>query len=276
MTGEAVVLIPAYNAEATLGEAVQSLFPARSAFDVLIVDDGSHMPVENVIDAHAGLAPYRAQIHVLRHHPNRGLIATLNEGVSWALERKYRYIVRMDSDDLARPGRMDRQIDYMNANPDIDVAGTQIKRFMHQLEDYGDSAFPLEHEAIRRHMHLSAAFSHPTMIIRAETFRKVGLYDPDYLHAEDYDWAWRCIRKVRMANLPDFLLNYRVSPNQISAKNRKRQLVNKARILLREFGRGEIGCLKGFAAVVAVFFLPFHVKLALQRQVEYWTGGMGM
>jgi len=46
----------------------------------------------------------------------------------WALERKYRYIIRMGSDDLARPGRIDRLIGFMNAHPDIEVAGAQTKR----------------------------------------------------------------------------------------------------------------------------------------------------
>lgn len=272
MSKEAVVLIPAYNAETTLGDAVLSLFPAKHDFDVLIVDDGSRLPVESTIAEKAELAPYRERIQVLRHEPNRGLIATLNRGVLWALERKYRYIIRMDSDDLARPGRIDRLMDYMNSHPDIDVAGAQTKRFRHVLEDSGESRNPLTQPEIRRHMHMSGGFSHPSLIIRAPTFEKVGLYDPRYLHAEDFDWTWRCMRKVKMANLPDFLLNYRLSPNQVSAQNRRRQLVSKARVLWREFCHGELGCAKGLIAVTLVMFMPLHLKLALHRRLRSWIG----
>jgi glycosyltransferase involved in cell wall biosynthesis len=275
MTKEAVVLIPAYNAEATLGDAVLSLFPADHDFDVLIVDDGSRLPAETVIGQNAALTAYRERILILRHEPNQGLIPTLNHGVEWALERRYRYIIRMDSDDLARPNRIDRQIDFMNAHPEIDVAGSQTKRFKQVLEDFGEGHFPLEQPEIRRRMHRSVGFSHPTLIIRASTFTKVGMFDPRYLHAEDFDWTWRCMRKVSMANLPDFLLNYRISPNQVSARNRRRQLLSKARVLLRELSHGEIGCLKGLASVALVIFMPLHVKLALQRQLKSWTGPKG-
>lgn len=271
MSGDVVVLMPAYNAEATLCDAVLSLFPAKARFDVLVVDDGSATPAETVIDAHAALKPYRSQIHVLRHTPNRGLIATLNAGVQWALERKYRYIVRMDSDDMARPGRIDRQVEFMDAHPDIGVAGTQIKRFQNDFEDLGDSRLPTDHDAIRKHMQMSSGFSHPAMIMRAEAFEKVGPYDPRYLHVEDFDWCWRCIRQFKMANQPEVLLNYRISPNQISAKHRKRQLINKGKVLWREFLKGEIGCLKGLVAVTGVFFMPFSAKIALQQQIERWA-----
>ena len=270
MASEAVVLIPAYNAEATLADAVLSLFPAKHDVDLLIVDDGSRLPVEGVIKGKIELQPYVGRIHILRHEPNRGLIATLNRGVEWALERKYRYIIRMDSDDLARPGRIDRLIGFMNAHPDIEVAGAQTKHFRHVLEDFGESHLPLTQPEIRRLMHWSAGFSHPSLIIRAPTFEKVGLYDPRYLHAEDFDWTWRCMRKVKMANLPDFLLNYRISPNQVSAKNRRRQLLSKARVLLRELSYGEVGCLKGLAAVTVLVFVPLHVRRVLQRQIKAW------
>ncbi|WP_119391457.1 glycosyltransferase family 2 protein [Taklimakanibacter lacteus] len=270
MAAEAVVLIPAYNAEATLADAVLSLFPAKHDFDVLIVDDGSRLPAESVVKGSSALEPYLKRIHILRHEPNRGLIATLNRGIEWALERKYQYIIRMDGDDLARSQRVDRQIDFMNAHPQIDVAGSQTKRFRHVPEDLDERRFPLEQPDIRRRMHWSVGFSHPTLIIRAPTFEKVGLYDPRYLHAEDFDWTWRCMRKVGMANLPDFLLNYRVSPNQVSARNRRRQLLSKARVLMREVRHGEIECLKGLAAAALVAFMPFHAKLALQRRLKNW------
>lgn len=272
MARDAVVLMPAYNADATLADAVLSLFPARHEFDVLVVDDGSRVPAESIIKASSALAPYAAQIHVLRHEPNKGLIPTLNRGVEWALERGYRYIIRMDSDDLARARRIDRQIEFMDAHPDVDMAGTQTKRFREVLEDFGEGHFPLVHADIRRRMHRSVGFSHPTLIIRAVVFQKVGLYDPRYLHAEDFDFTWRCLRQVKTANMPDFLLNYRVSPNQVSAQNRRRQLLSKARVLWREFLRGELGCAKGLAAVALVIFMPLHVKLALQRWLKSWTG----
>lgn len=270
MKADTVVLIAAYNAEATLCDALLSLFPAKAAFDVLIVDDGSTVPVESLISANAALAPYAESLHVLRHVPNRGVIAAANEGVRWALERGYRYIIRMDSDDLARPGRVDRQVEFMNAHPEISVAGSQIRRFGKDLRNLGDSSYPLEHDAIRHHMCFSASFCNPTLIIRAETFSAIGSYDERYPCAEDFDWAWRCVRQVRMANLPDLLLDYRVSPGQISTKNRKRQLVSKARVLSRELLRGEIGCLKGLAAIAALMFMPLHVKLALQRAMKDW------
>ncbi|CAN5138015.1 glycosyltransferase [soil metagenome] len=268
MLPAAIVVIPAYNADATLAAAVLSLFPAKTAFDILVIDDGSKVPVKKVLDACRGLEPYRQHITIIRSDPNQGLVPSLNKGVALAIERGHKYVIRMDADDLARPGRIDRQIAFMDAHPDVAVSGFQLMLFKHARGDYGERRFPLSQDDIRRRMCYSGGFSHPSLIIRTGTFKRVGLYDARYLHAEDFDWTWRCMRVVKMVNLPDFLLDYRVSENQVSAKHRHAQLRAKMRVLLRELMRGEAGCLAGLLMTSAVFMLPFHASLIIKDSLK--------
>src|SRR5436190_190719 len=116
------VLMPVYNAAAHLDRALRSvLSQSLKDMELLAIDDGS-------TDGSAGiLASVRdPRLKVLRHRRNKGLEATLNEGIGLA---RGRYVARMDSDDVCLPGRLSAQWRWMESHPETDVLGGAMLGF---------------------------------------------------------------------------------------------------------------------------------------------------
>lgn len=254
-------LLPAFNATATIADAAFSLFPTTVPFELLIVDDGSRERVADVLARDARYDHYGDKINILRKEPNGGLIDALNDGLAWILARDYDYVIRMDSDDIAVPGRVDSQVAFMQARPHILMAGAVSHNFHKTAGDGLLNRWPTEPDAIRRRMRVTSCLSHPTFIVRADTYRRVGLYDHAYLHGEDFDWLWRCMRAGPVANQADCLLHWRASPTQVSRRHWRTQLKVRARVLTREFLRGDLGCIVGIAKAGVQLALPFRQQI---------------
>ena len=177
----------------------------------------------------------------------------------------------MDSDDLAVTGRVDAQVAFMEARPHLLMAGAVSHNFHHTPGDGLLNRWPTETDAIRRRMRVTSCVSHPTFIVRTDNYRRVGVYDQRYLHGEDFEWLWRCLRVGPIANQADCLLHWRASPTQISRRHWRAQLKVRARVLTREFLRGDLGCVVGVAKAGLQLALPFRqwiVRTVRRRQAR--------
>lgn len=219
------VLMPVHNGEKYLREAVDSILSQGFRdFEFLAVDDGSTDRSLEILKSYEG-----PRFRVVRHRKNRGLIRTLNE--SFASIRT-KYVARMDCDDAALPGRLQRQVDFMEKNPGISVLGGAmvVVRGGHARM----SRFPIEHDDILAHCFFESAVSHPTTFLRRKSLDGFKpLFHADFVAAEDYDLWSRMLRKgLRFHNLPHPLLRYRAHEagerpvfraNQIASADRVRR-----------------------------------------------------
>lgn len=200
------VLLPVYNSEKYLSEAVGSILAQDfHDFEFLIIDDGSEDGSLNI------LASYKdKRIRLVRHEKNQGLIKTLNEGISLA---RGTYIARMDGDDISLPHRLSRQVKFMDEHPHVGIAGTWF-----ELMGTGQVIkHPADHESIRTTLFHYSALGHPTVMMRKDLMIKHGLlYNEEYMHAEDYELWTRCAEYFELANIQEVLLIYRDHANQVS------------------------------------------------------------
>ena len=217
------VLMPVYNAEKYLREAIDSILNQTfSDFEFLIIDDGSSDSTSNIIESYTD-----PRIRLFKNKKNLGLIATLNKGVSLA---KGKYIARMDADDISHPSRLARQFEYLSQHSEVGVLGAAVQI----IDDSGNASDksrpPTSHGVIRWHLCFSDPIVHPSVMIRRSVFNKVGGYSSDMLHAEDYD-LWRRLSNVtRLANMNDVLLFLRKHKNSISSTYSSMQRKNSIRI----------------------------------------------
>jgi hypothetical protein len=220
------VLLPAYNAETWLREAVDSVLHQSFAdFELLIIDDGSTDRTERLLGEYSD-----SRIRVVRHERNRGLIPSLNHGFELA---RGRLVARMDADDVAQRRRLGLQVAFMDANPEVGICGTwfRLRRGWRRITVRP----PTNHDEIAARLFFRSAFGHPTVMLRREFLEKTGLrYDPQALHAEDYDLWVRARGLTRLANLAQALLDYRVHDNQISLQQLQPQSESAARIRLQQ------------------------------------------
>jgi glycosyltransferase involved in cell wall biosynthesis len=202
------VVMPTFNTLEFISQAVDSiLIQSHKNIELIIVDDGSTDGTQDYIMA---LKDVRINYH--RFESNRGVIFARNYAISLA---KGQFIALMDSDDISDPDRIRIQLEYMNRN-DLDVCGAFNKtlnsktgkiRFKKSFQDDVD---------LKALLTIYCSVCNPVMMMRSH-IAKNHLYSEDFKHAEDYAYWCDIARSgVKMANVPQPLLTYRVHDSQIS------------------------------------------------------------
>nr|WP_275983432.1 glycosyltransferase family 2 protein [Paenibacillus hamazuiensis] len=224
------VLLPVFNGIPYIEEAIISVLSQTfTDFEFLLIDDGSR---DGTLQLLQGWQARDGRIKVVVHETNRGLIASLNEGLSLATGK---YIARMDADDVCLPHRLQRQVEFMEAHPEIGVCGGQAS----YTGTGRITTNPLDHEQIKCFQLFWCAFTHPSVMMRKSVLDQYGIRYQPYPHAEDYD-LWNRLAKVcGLVNLPDVLVVKRDHPAQVSVAHKPLQdhVANLIRIeQLRELG----------------------------------------
>ena len=218
------VVLPVYNAERFVGAALDSL-RAQSwhDYEVIVLDDGSTDGSSVAIQKNiAGDPRFRV---VAR--PNKGLVATLNEGI---LEARGRYIFRMDADDVSHPRRFERELAYLESHGDCVIVGTRILLGDEELLPIIEMIGSLTHEEIDAEnlRGKGLAMCHPSVAIRRDALLSIGGYRSEFEWAEDLDLFLRLGEVGRLANLPDVLLTYRQHVTSVGYSKRRIQVERAA------------------------------------------------
>jgi glycosyltransferase involved in cell wall biosynthesis len=198
------VILPAYNAELYLKEAIDSILAQTfTDFELIVINDGSTDKTEEII-----LAYEDERIVYIKNEQNLGLIGTLNKGMDLA---KGKYIARMDADDICFPQRFAKQVDFLEENQEYIICGTAAYRFYDHISDGKAFNPPLNDENIRVRLFFNSGFIHPSVMFRADAVRNHHLrFSYDYKYAEDYFFWIDLLKYGKGFNLKEKLLYYRV------------------------------------------------------------------
>lgn len=226
------VIMSVYNGEKYLRKAIESvLAQSYSNFEFIIINDGS---TDNSLSIIQSFNDSRIK---LISRENKGLINSLNEGINLAVGK---YIARMDADDICDIHRLEKQFDYLEKNADIYLCGTWAKAINENDKIVGEYSYPPTTSGkIKKYLLFHNAFIHPSVMFKKEIIKKAGIYNGKYRHVEDYELWTRVLRKFQAANLPEFLLYYRINQGGITrSKNsemRTRALLVRLLVILRIF-----------------------------------------
>lgn len=198
------VILPAYNAELYIKEAIDSVLAQTfTNFELIILNDGSTDKTEEII-----LSYQDSRIVYVKNEQNLGLIGTLNKGMALA---KGKYIARMDADDICLPERFAKQVNFLEEHPDYIICGTAAYRFFNNLTDKKAFYVPINDENIRVRLFFNTGFIHPSVMFRTETLRTHNLsFNDNYKYAEDYYFWMDLLKYGKGFNLKEKLLYYRV------------------------------------------------------------------
>jgi glycosyltransferase involved in cell wall biosynthesis len=221
------VLLPVYQGEATLAEALASLLAQGFGdFEVLVIDDGSTDRSAGIADA---FAAEDSRVKVLRRG-HGGHTRWLQEAVE---NGESELIARMDADDIARPERFEKQIAYLDAHPGCVALGAEALRVDPDRRPLGRLGVARDHDAIDAELMRGRgdALLHPLAMMRREALRAVGGYRPETEPGEDLDLFLRLAEHGRLANLPDVLLEYRQHLAKVSSTRKREQQVAQDAVL---------------------------------------------
>jgi hypothetical protein len=204
------VVVPIHNGAQWLGQTLDSLFAQTYPhFEIVLVDDASTDNLREVLDSF-----HDARLQVLHLKKNVGVSAARNRGIERA---KGSYIAFCDADDLCHYQRFERQLAFLGQHLDIGLCGSSFTCF--EAQDRAIVINPSLDAEIRTALMQGNCFGLSTIMARAEIL-KVTRFDETLNVAEDYDlWTRLAASGVRLANLPESLIRYRLHPQQASRHN---------------------------------------------------------
>jgi glycosyltransferase involved in cell wall biosynthesis len=200
------VVMPVYNTEENfLKEAIESILNQTfNDFEFIIINDCSTNNVEDVI-----LSYKDERIIYLKNEQNKGVSFSANLGLNTA---KGKYIVRIDSDDVAMENRLEIQYKFLEENPEYQLCGTRITKAKGKA-----SARTQNFEYQKTKMILRGnGIVQPTVMFNREFFIKNNLYYKEIPYGEDWDLWCRLCMVGKFVILPEKLLYYRIHENQVN------------------------------------------------------------
>ena len=217
MTPAISILMPVHNGAEWLAEAIASIHAQDFAdFEFLIVDDGSDDGTAAMLSS---FAADDRRIRLLHQAP-QGIVAALNNAIAAA---RAPYLARLDADDSARPDRLGKQFAFMQAHPEIGLLGTFAERIDAAGNIVGRLAPPTEPARLAQVLGRTNPFVHSSVMMRAALVRRIGGYRAAFRAAEDYDLWLRMAEAGGIANLADYLTQYRRHDSNLSRRDAIRQ-----------------------------------------------------
>ena len=183
----------------------QTLMPS----EIILMEDGPlTAELEKVVTDYVN----RCEIlKVVRLPQNRGLGRALNEGLKYC---SYNLVARMDTDDIARQDRFEKQVQFMNDHEDVDVCSAWIDEFIDSVDNIvSTKKLPETTEEIVKYAKHRSPLNHPVVMFRKNAVLTVGGYSG---FPEDYClWVKMIMNGSKMYNIQESLLYFRYSPDMI-------------------------------------------------------------
>lgn len=214
------VVMSVFNGQRFLCEAIDSILDQSFRdFELIVIDDGSTDGSVGILDSYQETD---ARVTVY-HQSNKGLISSLNRGCDLA---RGKYVARMDADDVVIRFRLQYQVAFLEANPEVAVVGGAVEIINLAGGFVKTLSFPSRNCEIRSALLDWCPFIHPAVLIRRESLLSVGGYRQAVLDAEDYDLWLRMSERFHLANLAVVVLRYRVHPSQVSARKQRQMVIS--------------------------------------------------
>ncbi|GGF00334.1 glycosyltransferase [Pseudoalteromonas gelatinilytica] len=254
-------LIPYYNALDELHVSLRSLV---ESIDVVIVDDGSDIPLHTVLD----VSLYNFDITIITAPRNGGIERALNIGLEHAYG-KYEYVARLDCGDLSLPNRIKKQLKFLSENSEYVLVGSWARFVDERYELLFINELPSENESIKKKMFLNNMFMHPSVLMRLSVVQEVDGYPENRKAAEDYALFFKLMKRGKVANLPEALIDYVVAEGSISSQKRTLQVLNRLKVIIDNKSLNFF-CVYGVIRTLIILAIPRKATTYLRKLIKVY------
>ena len=220
------VVMPFFNRDRYLREAIEGILnQTYNRWELILVDDGS-------TDKSAEVAQRFAEVDkriTLIRHTNGEFPEVRNTGLA-AIRGKY--YANNDSDDISHPERLQNQVEFLESNKDFNFVGSSVDIINKEGTVIGKRCFPQDYGQIVRKAIKMCPFCHSSIMMRTEVIRQCGGYSGPYI-ASEYGLWLELLLKHKACNLPQNLVQYRLTPNQLTS--RVRETLLQTAVVQRKF-----------------------------------------
>jgi len=249
------VLLPCYNAEQYIADCIESVLDQTwHKFELIVIDDGSSDRTTDIIRSYKD-----NRIVLVRNDKNEGIVQSLNTGIKIA---KGKYIARIDADDMMHADRLDKQVRFLEAQPEVSVVGSWIRVIDQYDKPIGLMDYPTDDEGIKISISFLNPFCHPAVMIRSDVLKKFR-YSARYKHCEDFHLWFRLAANHNMANIPEYLTSYRIHSDNVSTINNKVQRENALELIDTSLRKMGVDC--------TVEELSVHAAIYFRTGIRYFN-----
>lgn len=241
------VVIASYNHAPFVRACLRSVLAQDiDNLEILVTDDGSQDNTAALVAelaAHQAKTPFSPQIRLHAFAQNRGACAAMNDAIRRA---RGRFIAVLNSDDQFLPGKLRRQVDFLQQHPEIGAVFGWPAFIDEQGKPFADAAHKdhavfhqpnrSRQQWLRHFFDHGNALCHPTAMLRREVYQRVGLYDPRLAQVPDLDQWMRVCMHFDIHVLPEPLTAFRIRDQLQNASAARPEVVirdawERARIL---------------------------------------------
>ena len=250
------VLMSVYYKENSsyLRESLSSVFSqSLQPSEVVLVEDGPlTKDLDTVVEEFATKHP---NLKIIFLPVNSGLGTALNEGLKHC---SYEIVARMDSDDVCKPDRFEKQIGYMHRHPEIDVCSAWIDEFQTDVDNIiSTKRLPETDKEIFEYGKRRCPINHPVSVFRKSAVFAAGGYLHYPLFEDYYLWARMLVRGAKFYNFQESLLWFRTTPSMFQRRGGWNYAITEIRLQFLFVGIGYIG----FGRFLKNVIIRFSVRI---------------
>lgn len=223
--------MPMYNSSRYLNEAIESILnQTYRNFELIVINDNNPEDIKENKESLKIVKDFKdKRIILINNKENIGASKSMNKAIEIA---KGEYIARMDSDDISEKTRLEKQIKFMDENPEYTLVGSWYQIVDEKGKYQSGVEFPARDFKLKTEMFSRNPFSGGGTVFRKKSLDRTGLYryhDNDY--SEDYDLWFRLAKIGKVYNIPEYLYKYRTYSNNITNQDKiDRQIKAKDRL----------------------------------------------
>ncbi len=210
--------MPVYNGSRFVEKAIDSILSQTyQQFELLIIDDTSTDATWSILQRYQRKTP--SKIRLFRLRKNVGAFLAANIALKKA---KGMYIAPMDSDDISHKRRLEKEVQFLQEHRDIIAVGSYVHIINAKGHITGNKQYKTDHEGIYKQFALVNPIVHPSMMIRRNMLpHQTYLYLTQYGVSSDYYTFFELLNYGKFANIPEYLLSYRIHGKNSSLQNLK-------------------------------------------------------
>ena len=229
--------------------------------EIVIVEDG---PLTDSL--YAVLDEYKAKypqtIRTVKNEKNLGLGLALNIGLK---ECRNELVARMDSDDISKTNRCEKQLEFFSNHPETTILGGQIEEFIkNPMDIVGKRIVPETDNELKDFLKKRCPFNHMTVMFKKSDVIKAGNYQDWFWNEDYYLWIRMSLANMTFANIPEILVNVRVGEDMYKRRGGWKYFKSEIKIQQLMFKNKIIDLYVFFAncikRLIVELFLPNRIR----------------
>ncbi|HCF37875.1 MAG TPA: amylovoran biosynthesis protein AmsE [Thermosipho africanus] len=245
-----------------LKQSLDSIFyQSMKPTEVILVKDGTlTSELDHIINDYVTT---RKELKVVSLEENQGLGVALNQGLKLC---SYELVARMDTDDIAKFNRFEKQLQQFELNPELDVIGSWIDEFIGNKDNIvTQRKVPEYHDQIYSFAKKRCPMNHPSVMFKKDAVLSAGNYQFFPLFEDYYLWVRMLKQGYKFYNIQESLLYFRTSPYTFQKRGGKEYLKNENKLQFTFYRIGFIS----FPQYISNMILRFFVRLSPNKYRSY-------